>query len=167
MENLNFKPWGETDDWEAPISTLEIPERGGQPPRALIVDPDPALCRHVGLALRSLGIHCDTFCQTGEALVAAREKTYAVAVVDVGLAQGFETCRRLARGDTGRRIPVLAFACNGSFLDRLKARRHGCRHFVTKPAPLELFLRAMWRTATGGQPHREPGFTAQQLPSGA
>jgi len=167
MENLNFNTWGERDDWEAPLWSLDVPGRDGQPPRALILDADPALCRQVGLALRSLGIHSDTFCDAREALHSAREHTYAVAVVDVGLEQGFEVCRRLTRGDRARRIPVLAFACNASFLDRLKARRYGCQQFVTKPAPLERFLRAVWRTATGGRPLRDSAVPAQHLPSSA
>lgn len=167
MVNSNFNTWDGGDGWETPLWSLDVPGRDGQPPRALILDADPALCRQVGLALRSLGIHSDTFCDAREALHSATEHAYSVAVVDVGLEQGFEVCRRLTRGDRARRIPVLAFTCNASFLDRLKARRYGCRQFLAKPAPLERFLRAVWRTATGGCAQRDSTVLAQHLPSSA
>lgn len=151
MATLSFDIWPGDQSWQHPMSSMDIPGCDGRPPKALILDADPALCRQVGLALKSLGIETDTFCEASEAMNAARSTRYAVAVIDVGLVQGFDVCHRLSRGDAGRRIPVLAFASGGSFLERLKARRHGAQSFVSKPAPLDRFLRAVWQTACSGR----------------
>lgn len=165
MTTLNFDIWNEPEQCEEPLWMLDVPGFDDRPAKALILDADPALCRQVGAALRSLGIQAESYATPDEALAAAGEIAFSVAIVDVGLERGHEVSRALARGDAGRPVPVLAFASGGSFLERLKARRHGCSHYVRKPAPLERFLRAVWKTAKTAREH--DAEQATQLPSSA
>ena len=143
-----FNPSTRDAEWHTPLWALEVNAPAGGAATALILDTDIALCRQIGVALRSLGMQTDVCNDAADAMHRAQHGHYDVAIIDIQVCDGLKLARTLSRGPTA--MPVVAFTSGGSFLNRLQARRHGCHAYVCKPAPLERFLRTVWQTCRIG-----------------
>jgi len=109
--------------------------------RILLVEDEPAIAQVVLHALRAEGfeaVHCLT---GGEALAAARDRVFDLAVLDVGLPDigGFALCRELRRE---RDLPVIFLTAQDAEADRILGLEIGADDYVTKPfSPRELVAR--------------------------
>ncbi|MDQ3511509.1 MAG: two-component system response regulator CreB [Pseudomonadota bacterium] len=110
-------------------------------PRVLLVEDESAIAETVLYALRSEGfeaVHCLT---GGDALVAASQAPFDLAVLDVGLPDigGFALCRELRRG---RDLPVIFLTAQSAEADRILGLEIGADDYVSKPfSPRELVAR--------------------------
>ena len=110
-------------------------------PCVLLVEDEPAIAETVLYALRADGFdarHCLT---GGEAIRAARQEHFDLAIVDVGLPDisGFALCRELRRA---RDLPVIFLTAQSAEVDRILGLEIGADDYVTKPfSPRELVAR--------------------------
>jgi two-component system, OmpR family, catabolic regulation response regulator CreB len=126
-------------------------------PRILLVEDEPAIAETVLYALRTEGFesrHCLT---GGEALRAAREDAFDLAVLDVGLPDigGFALCRELRRIKSagGSDLPVIFLTAHDAEAERILGLEIGADDYVTKPfSPRELVarIRVVLRRGHGG-----------------
>ncbi|HSM10124.1 MAG TPA: two-component system response regulator CreB [Lysobacter sp.] len=110
-------------------------------PCVLLVEDESAIAETVLYALHAEGfdaLHCLT---GGEAVHAAREGRFDLAILDVGLPDigGFALCRQLRRtGD----LPVIFLTAQSAEADRILGLEIGADDYVTKPfSPRELVAR--------------------------
>ncbi|MDQ3289212.1 MAG: two-component system response regulator CreB [Pseudomonadota bacterium] len=130
-------------------------------PRVLLVEDESAIAETVLYALRSEGfeaVHCLT---GGAALAAARESSFDLAVLDVGLPDigGFALCRELRRGGD---LPVIFLTAHSAEADRILGLEIGADDYVTKPfSPRELVarVRAVLRRAGAAAEVENPAPT--------
>ena len=120
-------------------------------PCVLLVEDESAIAETVLYALHAEGfdaLHCLT---GGEAVRAARERRFDLAILDVGLPDigGFALCRQLRRaGD----LPVIFLTAQSAEVDRILGLEIGADDYVTKPfSPRELVarVRAVLRRTSG------------------
>jgi two-component system catabolic regulation response regulator CreB len=110
-------------------------------PRILLVEDESAIAATVLYALREDGheaVHCLT---AGEALAAAAQATFDLAILDVGLPDlgGFALCRQLR---AGRDLPVIFLTARQEEADRILGFELGADDYVAKPfSPRELVAR--------------------------
>ena len=110
-------------------------------PCVLLVEDESAIAETVLYALRAEGFdarHCLT---GGQAIRAAREDRFDLAILDVGLPDigGFALCRELRRtGD----LPVIFLTAQSAEADRILGLEIGADDYVSKPfSPRELVAR--------------------------
>jgi two-component system, OmpR family, catabolic regulation response regulator CreB len=110
-------------------------------PRILLVEDETAIAQTVLYALRGDG-HDVRHCLLGqEALAAAREGGFDLAVLDVGLPDmdGYALCRGLRRDSA---LPVIFLTARGSESERVLGLELGADDYIAKPfSPLELAAR--------------------------
>jgi two-component system catabolic regulation response regulator CreB len=110
-------------------------------PNILLVEDESAIADTVLYALRAEGFTA-THCLAGhEALQAAREHTFDLAILDVGLPDigGFALCRELRRD---RDLPVIFLTARDAEMDRVLGLELGADDYVVKPfSPRELVAR--------------------------
>ncbi len=110
-------------------------------PCVLLVEDESAIAETVLYALRAEGfeaVHCLT---GGEALLLARDASFDLAVLDVGLPDigGFALCRELRRE---RDLPVIFLTAQAAEADRILGLEIGADDYVSKPfSPRELVAR--------------------------
>ncbi len=110
-------------------------------PRILLVEDEPAIAETVLYALRAEGFEARHFLTGGEALRAAREGGFDLAVLDVGLPDigGFALCRELRRE---HELPVIFLTAHDAEAERILGLEIGADDYVTKPfSPRELVAR--------------------------
>jgi len=136
---------------------------GGYAPRMrlLLVEDETAIADTVAYALREDGFdvrHCLT---AGDALRAAGQTPFDLAILDVGLPDlgGFALCRELRRGGD---LPVIFLTAHAAEAERVLGFELGADDYVTKPfSPRELVARVravLRRVATHPQPAPGHGF---------
>jgi two-component system catabolic regulation response regulator CreB len=110
-------------------------------PTLLLVEDEPAIADTVVYALREDGFavrHCLT---AGDALRAAGEDAFDLAILDVGLPDlgGFALCRELRRA---RDLPVIFLTARTAEAERVLGFELGADDYVAKPfSPRELVAR--------------------------
>ncbi|MDH5832960.1 two-component system response regulator CreB [Luteimonas kalidii] len=120
--------------------------------RILLVEDERAIADTVVYALREEGhsaVHCLT---AGDALRAAGDEAFDLAILDVGLPDlgGFALCQRLREG---RDLPVIFLTARQEEADRIRGFELGADDYVPKPfSPRELVarVRAVLRRAGAG-----------------
>jgi two-component system catabolic regulation response regulator CreB len=118
--------------------------------RLLLVEDEAPIADTVAYALREDGFdvrHCLT---AGDALRAAGETPFDLAILDVGLPDlgGFALCRELRRGGD---LPVIFLTAHAAEAERVLGFELGADDYVTKPfSPRELVarVRAVLRRAS-------------------
>ena len=109
--------------------------------RILIVEYEPAIAETVLYALRAEGFEARHCLTGGEALRAAKQDPFDLAVLDVGLPDigGFALCRELRRE---REMPVIFLTAHDAEAERILGLEIGADDYVTKPfSPRELVAR--------------------------
>jgi two-component system catabolic regulation response regulator CreB len=127
-------------------------------PSLLLVEDESAIADTVAYALREDGFavrHCVT---AGDALRAAGDETFDLAILDVGLPDlgGFALCRELRRD---RDLPVIFLTARSAEVDRVLGFELGADDYVPKPfSPRELVarVRAVLRRASAPPPAASP-----------
>lgn len=110
-------------------------------PRILVVEDEPAIADTLVYALQTEGFSPRRCATGGEALVAIREETFALVVLDVGLpdGSGFDFCKTIRAQSA---VPVLFLTARNSELDRVLGLELGGDDYVTKPfSPREITAR--------------------------
>jgi two-component system, OmpR family, catabolic regulation response regulator CreB len=110
-------------------------------PRILLVEDETAIAQTVIYALRGDGHQVEHFHLGQEALAAARQDGFDLAVLDVGLPDidGYALCRELRREAA---LPVIFLTARGSESERVLGLELGADDYVAKPfSPLELAAR--------------------------
>ncbi len=108
--------------------------------RVLIVDDEVRLARHVSSALTEAG-HDPTIVHDGEAaLTKARESSFDLIVLDVGLPgmDGFEVLKQLREQRITSR--VLMLTARGELRDRLTGLQLGADDYLRKPFAMQELL---------------------------
>ena len=134
-------------------------------PNILLVEDESAIADTVLYALRAEGFVA-THCLAGhEALQVAREHTFDLAILDVGLPDigGFALCRELRRD---RDLPVIFLTARDAEVDRVLGLELGADDYVVKPfSPRELVARVrvvlrriIASTGTAGATQRHGDF---------
>ena len=121
-------------------------------PRILLVEDEPAIAETVLYALRTEGFEAKHCLTGGEALRLARDESFDLAVLDVGLPDigGFALCRELRRS---RELPVIFLTAHDAEAERILGLEIGADDYVTKPfSPRELVarVRVVLRRGQGG-----------------
>jgi DNA-binding response OmpR family regulator len=105
--------------------------------RVLVVEDELRLARHVGSALTVAG-HDPVLIHDGEAaLIEARNNSFDLIVLDVGLpgADGFEVLRQMrANGVTAR---VIMLTARGELSDRVTGLQLGADDYLSKPFAMQ------------------------------
>jgi two-component system catabolic regulation response regulator CreB len=135
-------------------------------PRILLVEDEPAIAQTVLYALRTEGFEARHCLTGGEALRAAKEARFDLAVLDVGLPDigGFALCLELRRLDAakGGNLPVIFLTAHDAEPERILGLEIGADDYITKPfSPRELVarVRAVLRRGQAGAPGASaPGF---------
>jgi two-component system catabolic regulation response regulator CreB len=118
--------------------------------RLLLVEDEPAIADTVLYALRADGHEVVHRLLGRDALSLARDGTFDLAILDVGLPDidGFALCRALRRD---RPLPVIFLTAHGAEAERVLGFEMGADDYVVKPfSPLELAarVRAVLRRAS-------------------
>jgi two-component system phosphate regulon response regulator PhoB len=112
--------------------------------RILLVEDDAALAELVSWHLEREGHDVVRTPDGEEALLLAAEDTPDLVLLDwmiEGLS-GIEVCRRLRRGDSTAKVPVIMLTARGEEEDRIRGLSTGADDYVTKPfSPRELVAR--------------------------
>jgi two-component system catabolic regulation response regulator CreB len=135
-------------------------------PRILLVEDEPAIAQTVLYALRTEGFEARHCLTGGEALRAAKEGGFDLAVLDVGLPDigGFALCLELRRMDSvqGGNLPVIFLTAHDAEPERILGLEIGADDYITKPfSPRELVarVRAVLRRGQASVPGASaPGF---------
>lgn len=110
-------------------------------PNILLVEDESAIADTVLYALRAEGFAARHCLAGHEALQVAREHTFDLAILDVGLPDigGFALCRELRRD---RDLPVIFLTARDAEMDRVLGLELGADDYVVKPfSPRELVAR--------------------------
>ena len=110
-------------------------------PRILLVEDESAIADTIVYALHGEGFATEHHTLGRDALVALRQREFALAIVDVGLpdCSGFDLCRELRRFSD---VPVIFLTARSSEIDRIVGLEIGADDYVTKPfSPRELATR--------------------------
>lgn len=108
----------------------------------LIVDSTPAERNELSDYLQEHGFNVLSTGNGKSALRCARQDEPDLILLDVVLPDmdGFETCRRLKRGERTQNIPVIFLTESDETQDKLKAFELGAADYITKPIQPELAL---------------------------
>src|SRR5215470_18075876 len=125
-----------------PWNAAGTADTGAMVHRVLVIEDDAVLRRVLVQALDERGYAAESADTGGAGLRRLTERTYAAAVIDIGLpdADGRDVCHALrARGVS---TPVLFLTARDALPDRLAGFRAGGDDYVTKPFALaELLVR--------------------------
>lgn len=121
--------------------------------RILLVEDEGAIAQTVEFALRAEGFETAHALTGQHALSLARESTFDLAILDVGLPDigGFALCRELRRS---RDLPVIFLTARDAEADRVLGLELGADDYIAKPfSPRELVarVRAVLRRSQGAQ----------------
>jgi CheY-like chemotaxis protein len=116
-------------------------------PRALIIDPSPAVRRQVALALQQMGMDSEGVGSGREADDLLRQRRYEVALLEVTLpdCDGFRLIRRIKRAATSRAMPVVILSLRSSPLDLMRGAIAGADGYLAKPVSLQSLRETLLR----------------------
>ncbi len=115
--------------------------RSSGPQRILIVEDEPAIADTLYYALSTEGFEPEHCLLGGDALLALRKKTFALALLDIGLPDmnGIELLREMRKFTA---LPVIFLTARNTELDRILGLEIGADDYVTKPfSPREVVAR--------------------------
>ena len=110
----------------------------------LVVDDEEPILELVGYNLQNAGFRVVTCGNGREALVLAEEEKPDIAILDWMLPglSGLEVCRRIRRGRTLSRLPIIMLTARTDGTDRVRGLDVGADDYVSKPfSPSELCAR--------------------------
>jgi DNA-binding NtrC family response regulator len=115
--------------------------------KVLVVDDDPNVCKTVGLILREHGYHVDSFTNPREALAAARQQAYDIALVDLRMAEmsGSELVEKIREEDD--HVSPIVMTAYPEVETAAETMRLGSRDYITKPFREEQLLESVDRVA--------------------
>ncbi len=104
-------------------------------PIVLVVDDESVTRRLVAYTLKTLGIEVVGAGDGYEALAFAKEQTFSLAIVDIGLPDmdGFELIRNLKADEKNAKIPIITFTARNEPQDETLAFELGAVGFLYKP----------------------------------
>lgn len=110
-------------------------------PLILVVEDEPAIADTILYALRTEGFDPEWKTTVGAAREALAQRTFALAVLDIGLpdGSGFDFCRELRTRDG---LPVIFLTARSEEIDRVVGLEIGADDYIVKPfSPRELTAR--------------------------
>lgn len=119
--------------------------------RILVTDDNTDAALMLALVLRKLGHAVRTVHNGHDALAALEGFRPDVVFLDIGMPEmdGYETCRRIRRSDTGRSAHIVALTGWGQEEDKRLAREAGFDKHLVKPVARRTLLDALADIATG------------------
>ena len=138
-------------------------------PLILVVEDEPAIADTILYSLRTEGFDSDWHTTVGGARTALAQRTFALAVLDIGLpdGSGFEFCRELRARDG---LPVIFLTARNEEIDRVVGLEIGADDYIVKPfSPRELTarIRAVLRRSSGALPAAPAANLASALADSA
>ena len=108
-------------------------------PTVLIIEDEAALCAALETALRRVGCAVETAASGKAALQRLKSKSYAAAVLDIGLPDmsGLKVLKELRAKDP--HLPVLVITAHGHLENAIAARTAGATEYLVKPLDLRHF----------------------------
>jgi two-component system catabolic regulation response regulator CreB len=109
--------------------------------RILIVEDEPAIADTLRYALSTEGFEPEHYLLGRDALLAAQQKNFALALLDIGLPDmnGMELLREIRKFSS---LPVIFLTARNTELDRILGLELGADDYVTKPfSPREVVAR--------------------------
>ena len=108
-------------------------------PTVLIIEDEAALCAALETALRRVGCAVETAASGKAALQWLKSKSYAAAVLDIGLPDmsGLQVLKELRARDP--HLPVLVITAHGHLENAISARTAGATEYLVKPLDLRHF----------------------------
>ncbi|MBM7868194.1 PAS domain S-box protein [Heliobacterium gestii] len=144
-----------------PVPTLELGPsqamivQGSQQEeqRILLVEDNPVNQRLTDMQLKKLGYPVRTVSNGTEALLAVREETFALILMDCQMPEmdGFETTRRIRamEAGAGKRVPIVAMTAMAMPGDRERCQEAGMDDYLCKPVEMKE-MAAMLSKRLGG-----------------
>ena len=108
-------------------------------PTVLIIEDEAALCAALETALRRVGCAVETAASGKAALQWLKSKSYAAAILDIGLPDmsGLEVLKELRIKNP--HLPVLVITAHGNLENAIAARTAGATEYLVKPLDLRHF----------------------------
>ena len=108
-------------------------------PTVLIIEDEAALCAALETALRRVGCAVETAASGKAALHWMKTKSYAAAILDIGLPDmsGLEVLKELRIKNP--HLPVLVITAHGNLENAIAARTAGATEYLVKPLDLRHF----------------------------
>jgi two-component system catabolic regulation response regulator CreB len=131
-------------------------------PHVLLVEDEPSIADTLVYALETECFSVTHTLTGNEALQAARQKSYDIAILDIGLPDitGLEVCRKLREFST---IPVIFLTARDGEVDRILGLELGGDDYVTKPfSPREIVARVRAILRRGKHPTETQKDTPHQ-----
>ncbi|MCH7994773.1 MAG: response regulator, partial [Planctomycetes bacterium] len=101
--------------------------------KVLVIDDDPSICKTVGLLLEDHGYNPRTFTNPGEAVDAAGQESFQVALIDLRMPSmdGVEVVERLKRID--ERTSCIVMTAYPDLDSATETMRRGTCDYIAKP----------------------------------
>lgn len=123
----------------------------------LVVDDEKLIVKGIRFSLEQEGMQVDCAYDGEEAVAMAKQKEYAVVLLDVMLPKltGFEVCQRIREFSN---MPIIMLTAKGDDMDKILGLEYGADDYITKPfnilevkARIKAILRRNNRTETAAQ----------------
>ncbi|HZH06597.1 MAG TPA: response regulator [Lautropia sp.] len=118
-------------------ASQHLPQISGRPPRALVVEPSPAVRIELAAALRQIGVDAEGVGTLAQAEDVLSMRSYEVMILDPQQpdGDGLAALRRLRHEAKPRRlvIPVIVLSSRSGVLDLVKAAWAGSNGYLGKP----------------------------------
>lgn len=113
--------------------------------RVLVIDDDPSICKTVGLLLEDHGYNPETFTDPEEAIQAAENESFQVALLDLRMPtmDGVEVVEQLKRIDP--RMSCIVMTAYPDLDSATETMRHGSCDYIAKPFKQEELIAAVDR----------------------
>lgn len=120
----------------------------------LVVDDEKLIVKGIRFSLEQEGMQVDCAYDGEEAVAMAKQKEYAVVLLDVMLPKltGFEVCQRIREFSN---MPIIMLTAKGDDMDKILGLEYGADDYITKPfnilevkARIKAILRRNNRTET-------------------
>lgn len=98
----------------------------------LVVDDEKLIVKGIRFSLEQEGMQVDCAYDGEEALAMAKQKEYAVVLLDVMLPKltGFEVCQRIREFSN---MPIIMLTAKGDDMDKILGLEYGADDYITKP----------------------------------
>jgi len=98
----------------------------------LVVDDEKLIVKGIRFSLEQEGMQVDCAYDGEEALTMAKQKEYAVVLLDVMLPKltGFEVCQRIREFSN---MPIIMLTAKGDDMDKILGLEYGADDYITKP----------------------------------
>lgn len=113
--------------------------------KVLVVDDDPSICKTVGLLLEDHGYNPRTFTDPQEALSAAEQESFQIALIDLRMPamDGVEMVEKLKQID--ERMSCIVMTAYPDLDSATETMRHGTCDYIAKPFKQEELAEAVDR----------------------